>query len=392
MSLNKLYNFHNSYFKFTAPAEVHVPPHVHPTPDPEPTPEPTPDSSDNETEPEPEAKEQVYKRLLNKYKVRATRAKNRQPGKARKEGQVTKAVLLERLKQYLTPRAHQFVAEQAKLAGRKATGFRWSDEMKSLGLQLKNASPKAYKILQNVFRLPSIRTLNDILNKINIQPGFHPAVLRALQERAKSASQSQKLVSMAFDEMSLQENISHNKSTDQLEGFEDLETERSQYLANHSNVFMIRSITEDWKQPVGYFLTHSTMKSEVIKEKLVEGIRKVNQTGYIIKVVVLDQGANNQKAYRLLGVTPEKPYFEVDGRRIIALHDAPHLLKNVRNGLKKSGFVVDGEEVKWEHIVELYKIDSSKPIRMVPKLTAKHIQLPMFSTMSVPLASQVRLD
>ena len=57
--------------------------------------------------------------------------------------------------------------------------------------------------------------------------------------------------------------------------------------------------------------------------------------------------------------------------------------------LKKSGFVVENSEIKLCHVENFYAIDSSLPIRMAAKVTAKHIELPPFSNMWVCLAVQV---
>ncbi len=53
-----------------------------------------------------------------------------------------------------------------------------------------------------------------------------------------------KLVVLAFDDMSLAENLTDDQQRDELEGFQDLQTEKSQFLDNLANVFMIRNITQ----------------------------------------------------------------------------------------------------------------------------------------------------
>ena len=70
-------------------------------------------------------------------------------------------------------------------------------------------------------------------------------------------------------------------------------------------------------------------------------------------------------------------------------YDPPHLLKNVRNNLKKGHFTVDGHIVSWQHINNFYQFDKNLELRMARKLTHKHLYLPAFSSMSVRLAAQV---
>ena len=160
-------------------------------------------------------------------------------------------------------------------------------------------------------------------------------------------------------------------------------------MCNHAGVFMVRGVTKNWKQPIGFFLTHGTMAPLVLVEKIKECIGKLQNIGLKPIVFVSDQGSNNRSAINSLGVTIENPHFTVNGQKIHVLFDAPHLLKNIRNNLKKHNFSDNQYYYRWSHVEQLFKEDSSKPIRLVPKLTFKHINLPAFSTMSVPLAVQV---
>ena len=70
------------------------------------------------------------------------------------------------------------------------------------------------------------------------------------------------------------------------------------------------------------------------------------------------------------------------------MYDQQHLLKNVRNNLKSSDFLIGEDHIKWTYIEDFYNRDSKLPIRMAPKLTQKHIVLPPFTKMRVSLAAQ----
>ena len=108
-----------------------------------------------------------------------------------------------------------------------------------------------------------------------------------------------------------------------------------------------------------------------------------------MEVIVCDQGSNNRKALEGLGVTEEAPYFMHGGRQIFVVYDPPHLLKNMRNNLKKTGFKINDMCIRWEYIKEFYNVDSRKSIRMAPKLTKKHVTLPPFASLRVKYAAQV---
>ncbi|GFO01450.1 transposable element p transposase-like protein [Plakobranchus ocellatus] len=71
------------------------------------------------------------------------------------------------------------------------------------------------------------------------------------------------------------------------------------------------------------------------------------------------------------------------------MFDPPHLMKSIRNNLKRHGFTKDGADVSWEFVERFYQMDSSLPIRMAPKLTKRHILVPTFADLNVKLAAQV---
>ena len=127
---------------------------------------------------------------------------------------------------------------------------------------------------QQIFKLPAIRTLNSIINS-----------------------------------------STYNRATDELEGVVD-----SGQFANHASVFMIKSLSANWKQPIGYFVTSGTMGPKILKEKISDCISRLLDVGLDPLVFVCDhQGSNNCSAMKQLGVNVEKPWFSVNGKKMYAL-------------------------------------------------------------------------
>ena len=77
-------------------------------------------------------------------------------------------------------------------------------------------------------------------------------------------------------------------------------------------------------------------------------------------------------------VTIDRPYLMYENRKIFVFYDLPHLLKNVRNNLKKADLRIDEIVVSWKLIVDFYIFDKCQPIQMAPKLKDRHIELPPF--------------
>ncbi len=293
------------------------------------------------------------------------------------------------LKKYLHGPQLQFVMSQLQSSSKKARRFRWTDKDKSFALSLYHASPKAYRLLRKTFSLPTLNTLRKAMQGIKVYPGFNHAILEALRLKVAPLPTASKLVAVILDEMAIKEGLSYDKGRDMVEGFVEGK-ERRKEIANHALAFLVRGLGEKWKQPFGYFLTSGPMSGMEMKDLLLQGVDLLRGIDLIPIVVIADQGSNNRNLFEtILGVTIDKPYFQHDGSKIFILYDPPHLLKNTRNNFKKHGFVIDGKDIVWDHVVQFYGCDTSKPIRMAPKLTKKHIDLPPFANLRVCLASQV---
>ena len=229
------------------------------------------------------------------------------------------------------------------------------------------------------------------MQKISVYPGFNENIMKALRQKVALQSDQERLYAVVMDEMAIKEALLYNAEMDALEGFEDFgRLGKTKFVANHALVFMVRGLTSKWKQPVGYFLSSGPMTGATMKELLCECIQKVTDVGLNVKVLIGDQGSNNRNLFeKVLGASPKKPYFTASEKKVFVLYDPPHLLKSIRNNLKKHGFSVNGVHVLWKYIEQFYQADSKLPIRMAPKLTSRHIDLPPFAPLRVKLATEV---
>ena len=66
-----------------------------------------------------------------------------------------------------------------------------------------------------------------------------------------------KLCVICLDETSLKAHVSYQSNTDELVGFEDYgDNSKTNYVANSTTVFMARSVLDNWKQPLAYYLAN----------------------------------------------------------------------------------------------------------------------------------------
>ena len=199
-----------------------------------------------------------------------------------------------------------------------------------------------------------------------------------------------KLCSISMDEISLKTSLLYDSTKDEVVGVEDLgDGKRSARVATAAVVFMARGITGNWKQPLGYYLVNEACSSDVLKEKLMQIIDQVTSIGLKVHAVVSDLGTNFQKLLKDLKISPTKPWFMHNGRKIFYVFDTPHLIKAVRNNLLNYDFHFGKKVACWDHIVSMYERDKALTMRCCPKLSDSHMNLTGFTKMKVKYATQV---
>jgi len=70
---------------------------------------------------------------------------------------------------------------------------------------------------------------------------------------------------LLFDAMSIREHVWVNQKFDCTEGFEDLGSQgRTCNIANNALLLMVCGLHRKWKQPVAYYLSHGSTKTEML--------------------------------------------------------------------------------------------------------------------------------
>ncbi|KAK3801952.1 hypothetical protein RRG08_064546 [Elysia crispata] len=200
------------------------------------------------------------------------------------------------------------------------------------------------------------------MRNINLRPGICEQLHQIFKMKVAVMSDLEKICALVIDEMALKKPLSYDSLNDKIEGIEDFGSlGRTQLCATEALVVMVRGIVFTWKQPLAYYLSSGPTKTHMLETVLKDII--------IIRVRELGlnpKGTNNQAVVNKLGINRDKPYFLINDEKIFVMFDPPHLLKSIRNNLKKSGFTMDGKIISWKYIEMLYERDSKFPIRMVP--------------------------
>jgi hypothetical protein len=85
-------------------------------------------------------------------------------------------------------------------------------------------------------------------------------------------------------------------------------------------------------------MKHS-LKSSGIKKVVQNSLQALKDIDINVKAIVLDQESTQRLTFKsCFGVTPSQPWIHEDScesQKIYVVWDPPHLLKNIRNNLKK---------------------------------------------------------
>ncbi|XP_073725539.1 uncharacterized protein [Misgurnus anguillicaudatus] len=155
------------------------------------------------------------------YKLKAKKKEVNRLKKTRKAG-INKESVMKQLKKLLPAKAYAFVSTQIRLSQQKARGFRWTSQDKAFFLSLLHASPKCYRLMFEVFSMPSVRTLLKLMKSIDFKPGFNHNILATMKAAMETTNPMDKVCAIITDEMSLKQAVHYNESADRIEGFEDL--------------------------------------------------------------------------------------------------------------------------------------------------------------------------
>eukprot|EP00102_Acyrthosiphon_pisum_P020139 XP_016657349.1 PREDICTED: uncharacterized protein LOC107882849 [Acyrthosiphon pisum] len=259
--------------------------------------------------------------------------------------------------------------------------------------------PSNVKDETNIRKIKNHLHLHYIITPLRLQwiddsCGINSNVLDVLKIKFKDVPPSEKLISIIMDEMSLKKLNSYNSQNDQFSGYEDFGKDhefvdmKMNRICDQALVVMIKGIVKPWKQILGYYFSKGPVSGFRLKNIITDVINKVKDAGFIPKVILCDQGTNNIGMRNVFGATQTQPFINFNGENIYFFYNSPHLIKSVRNNLKKYNFSYDNDSCSLPDLADFYNLDKNKKPRLAPRLNKIHMDLPPFSPMRVCLATQ----
>lgn len=154
-------------------------------------------------------------------------------------------------------------------------------------------------------------------------------------------------------------------------------------------VLMLKGMCNNWKQPLAYFLLHSTFPATKLTSVIIQSIKKLQEIDCKIIAFVTDMGGNFMQMAKALGVTESSPFFIVNEQQIAYFVDPPHAIKAIRNNFYKNNIKYKDTLILWKFVEQFYEIDKRNEMRLAPKLTDCHVAPNNFRKMKVCYATQV---
>ena len=291
---------------------------------------------------------------------------------------------------------------KAKKINAKVTHY--CESLRSFAITLHFYSPKAYNYIRKTFKncLPHERTLQKWFRNVSSKPGFSNDSFTALEYKIKFLKSQGKFAPCALlmDEMAIKQQIEWQG--DNASGYVDLGMHENDpctaKIANEALVFMVVSLNDSWKLPVGYFFTSSLNgedKSNLVKQCLT----LLHSVGADVQSLTFDGAGTNIKMAQILGcrltigdIVHHFPH-PVTNADVCIILDACHMLKLIRNLFGDRERILDGNggEIRFKYIKNLHSLQKTCGLHLRNKLRDSHLQY-FKKKMSVKLAAQTLSD
>lgn len=309
------------------------------------------------------------------------------------------------------------IDSQRKCASvKKKCGMKWHPAMIRFALNLKLTSSKTYNILQQYIQLPNNRTLFDYTNASKVVEGISNELVGNVVSKIDPKNADSKKFMLSFDEIHISQNLVYSKETGAMIGYCKLNEaekeihELEKALSDEATIFdqtppitktmlcfMVRGIFSSVKEVVAAYGVNK-LSTHFLHERHWNVVGKLESCGLEIIGCVCDGAAVNRSFISMhIPVTetlskvifdtcniyswPRRPYY--------FFSDVPHLLKTLRNCLEGRKLKLNGKDMSWQTIKNVYDITKSHELRTTFKIDAQVVHLNSYSRMKVGYATKI---
>ncbi|XP_077564453.1 uncharacterized protein LOC144179904 [Haemaphysalis longicornis] len=289
---------------------------------------------------------------------------------------------------HVLPAKQQLAFKTAVMAAKTKmkNGRRYDDEWVMTCLLLQISSPKAYTLISDMqlLPLPTKAHLRQIISGIPCKYGYNEVALSTIKAHFQGKSHIRRSGVLLLDEIKLKQSVAFNKASCKMDGFVDygdVTSTATDQLADHGLVLMFVPLFEDWVQPIASFATKGAAPGKVLSELVLRAVLELHKSNASVLPIISDGAGNNRSMWTQLGISgkldstchhiehPCEP-----SQRIYFICDVPHIIKCIRNHLKKHTYGLAGDhKINFGHYVTLFETEKDKHLRVVPKPTRAHV-------------------
>jgi len=125
---------------------------------------------------------------------------------------------------------------------------------------------------------------------VKFQPGFNDNIFKTIALKVSKMPPENKFSLLCLDEMSIKSGLFFNIGNDEIIGFDDKGNGKSFNPALNVLTLMVKSIYNNWKQPLAYFFVNTTCSPNDLKNIIITAINKCNNINLNIIGIVNDMG------------------------------------------------------------------------------------------------------
>lgn len=182
-------------------------------------------------------------------------------------------------------------------------------------------SPRAYEYLRKKFgkNIPHVQTIRQWYRNsyLDASSGISEQALNTLEIKAKNMLENdgkQLIITVIFDEMHIQRNMSWCRATNKFVGLIDIGThnENEEFtLAKDVIVFMVSSMNTYFQLPIAFYFIQSLTGKEKA-DLLIQITTEISKRGIKVAAVTFDGHSSNVNMCQRLGakLTHENPEYE----------------------------------------------------------------------------------
>lgn len=155
-------------------------------------------------------------------------------------------------------------------------------------------------------------------------------VLKVMKLNGDILQDYEKFTVLMFDELKISSTLEYDVLHDEVMG-----------PHSQMQVVMARGLASQWKQPI-----YCDFDKKMTKDILLDIIARLDEIGFKVICCISDCGGGNIGLWKALNITYEHPIFTIpNGREVVYIPDAPHILKLIRNWLLDTGFKINDQIV-----------------------------------------------